>query len=365
MGFPYMITGSTLTVYISGQPISVHRNSVVFDQVVEELNKPEPDADAVIEMASVVNTIQTEIESLATTSAANYLPKGTIKVDRYGVTLDGDSFEGVLADRLMDILSTGLRVTPWVRFVENLLMNPADYARDEMLEWLEKSDLPVTEDGHFLAYKIVRDDYTDVYSGMFDNSIGTLVQLEGRQSVDPDRNRTCSYGLHFCSKSYLPSFGANHSGRRIVLVKVNPADVVSIPADYDHSKGRTWRYEVVDEIDYEEVLGKSWAPVVDQYDHDEVEDVFDLAVEEDDFDYDQVEDDVENESDVWDEAYAWAHEAAQQFGIVDLRRKASRAGLHSRLAWKVYSKEQLADYIAHKAADTAVNGYKATGAHWS
>jgi hypothetical protein len=34
-----------------------------------------------------------------------------------------------------------------------------------------------------------------------------------------------------------------------VIVKINPRDVVSIPTDYNDSKGRACRYEVVDEID--------------------------------------------------------------------------------------------------------------------
>jgi DNA-binding XRE family transcriptional regulator len=37
--------------------------------------------------------------------------------------------------------------------------------------------------------------------------------------------------------------------RRLMLLKVNPADVVSIPSDYNNTKGRCWKYEVIDEID--------------------------------------------------------------------------------------------------------------------
>jgi hypothetical protein len=66
-----------------------------------------------------------------------------------------------------------------------------------------------------------------------------------RNLVDDDQNRTCSTGLHFCSKDYLNHFG----GERIVILKINPRDVVSIPNDYNDSKGRCARYEIVDEID--------------------------------------------------------------------------------------------------------------------
>ena len=66
-----------------------------------------------------------------------------------------------------------------------------------------------------------------------------------RYNVDDNKDNTCSTGLHFCSKDYLNSFG----GERTVIVKINPRDVVSIPSDYNATKGRACRYEVVGEID--------------------------------------------------------------------------------------------------------------------
>jgi hypothetical protein len=76
-----------------------------------------------------------------------------------------------------------------------------------------------------------------------DNSPGKIVEME-RNAVDDNRDRTCSAGLHFCSQSYLTHFG----GEKIVIVKINPKDVVSIPSDYNDAKGRACRYEVVGEM---------------------------------------------------------------------------------------------------------------------
>jgi hypothetical protein len=47
--------------------------------------------------------------------------------------------------------------------------------------------------------------------------------------------------------SYLGHFG----GERTVIVKINPADVVSIPSDYNDAKGRACRYEVIGELNVE------------------------------------------------------------------------------------------------------------------
>jgi len=66
-----------------------------------------------------------------------------------------------------------------------------------------------------------------------------------RNSVDDNPNNTCSTGLHFCSLEYLKGFWGT-SGHTMII-KINPMDVVSIPVDYDNSKGRCCRYVVVDE----------------------------------------------------------------------------------------------------------------------
>jgi hypothetical protein len=144
---------------------------------------------------------------------------------------------------MITMLQEGFPIEPMVVFMENLMSNPSRQAVQELYGFLEKNNLPITPDGHFLAYKKVRDDYLDCHSGTMDNSVGRIVEME-RNEVDDNRNNTCSAGLHFCGHSYLAHFG----GARTVIVKINPRDVVSIPSDYNDAKGRACRYEVVGEV---------------------------------------------------------------------------------------------------------------------
>jgi len=88
----------------------------------------------------------------------------------------------------------------------------------------------------------------DIHSRSMNNSVGQVVTMP-RNKVDDVRANTCSEGLHFCSLEYLPHFGSLSRGDRTVIVKINPADVVSIPQDYNNAKGRTCRYQVVAEHD--------------------------------------------------------------------------------------------------------------------
>ncbi len=147
-----------------------------------------------------------------------------------------------LADRIPRMLDEGFDTAPMVAFLKNLFYNPAPHAIEELYEFLEKNALPITEDGCFLAYKKVREDYTDVHTGTFDNSIGKVIEMD-RDLCDPVRENHCSTGFHFCGLSYLTCFG----GEKVMIVKINPSDVTSIPNDYDYAKGRCCTYVVVDE----------------------------------------------------------------------------------------------------------------------
>jgi hypothetical protein len=142
----------------------------------------------------------------------------------------------------MQMRREGFNIEPLVAFLEQLMMNPSHRAVEELYGFLEAGNMPITEDGHFLAYKRVNANWTDVHSGTFDNSPGQICEMP-RNKVNDDKRQTCSTGLHFCSLDYLKAF----MGARIVILKINPADVVSIPTDYNQAKGRCCKYEVIGE----------------------------------------------------------------------------------------------------------------------
>lgn len=188
-----------------------------------------------------------KLESLVNIpKAISVASKGAVTVDGGEVRYNGKVVHSYLATRILDILAQGFDVTPWTRFMEKLYQNPSHRAVNELYQFLERGKLPLTPDGDFLAYKNVRADYKDIHSGTFDNRVGDKPRMN-RNEVDEDKDRTCSKGLHFCSKGYLPHFSAGVNGRTMI-VKVNPADVVSIPADHNAEKARGVGYEVVGEI---------------------------------------------------------------------------------------------------------------------
>ncbi len=169
---------------------------------------------------------------------------GTIRLDGDRVFAGDRELRGVIIDRILEFKRDGIDFKYLLNFLDRLQANPSKTAIDELYLFLESSatPLPITEDGFFLAYKKVKSNFKDIHSGKVDYTIGKVVEMP-RNQVDDVRDRTCSYGLHFCSLDYLKSFGG--SSDPIVIVKIDPGDVVSIPSDYKNTKGRTCKMEVV------------------------------------------------------------------------------------------------------------------------
>lgn len=190
-----------------------------------------------------------------TKSLTNYAD-GKLSIVNGTIFWDGREFHNALAKRLLQMYEEGFQIAPLVAFMENVMLNPSYRAVEELYGFLEKNSLPLTPDGHFLAYKkvkfvkaddaekgFVRGDMVDVYSGTMRNNVGDRPTM-ARNEVNDNANQTCSNGLHFASLEYLTQSGYGGDGP-LLIVKVNPKDVVSIPIDYNNQKGRACEYEVL------------------------------------------------------------------------------------------------------------------------
>lgn len=168
---------------------------------------------------------------------------------------EGEPLALPIVDRALSLLRDGYNIRPLLNFLRNILNNPSERARRELYQFMEVNDLPVTPDGHFIAYKMVNDDFTDIYTGTMDNSPGATPSMD-RALVDPDKDNTCSVGLHFAALHYVRngSYGDRERGHRLVALKINPRDVVAIPKDYNNSKGRACEYLILKELHWETSL---------------------------------------------------------------------------------------------------------------
>lgn len=258
--FPYIIQNNQITVVIDNQPHSITSGHLGYDKLKAALKSQAWD----------------EVRDLVCPRKiiANY-SHGTVKIDGDTLTWAGHPMHNSLATRMIAMYNEGFSIEPLIAFMDNLMQNPSKRAVEELYSFLECNSLPITEDGYFLAYKKVRSDYMDIYSGTVLNAppdvlrstnpvlpfttakgvtsalsaSGELVNSMPRNFVDDNKDNTCSEGLHFCSQGYLDHFGGSDS--RIVVLKINPRDVVSIPSDCNNSKGRCSLYTVIGEIKHE------------------------------------------------------------------------------------------------------------------
>jgi len=223
-------------VFDDGQVETIYPSNPNYDKIVTALNSKD--------WETVRNLADPTVEVKRAITAGGVADR--VRIEGGVVYYDDKPLHNHLTDRMLEMLSEGIDITPLALFLQNMMENSSYRAVKELYGFLEASNLPITEDGHFLAYKRVRSDWKDQWSGSMDNAIGVVVEMP-RNEVDEDSERTCSTGLHFCSREYLPHYGSRDGGR-VVIVKINPRDVVAIPADYNNAKGRTCRYEVINEI---------------------------------------------------------------------------------------------------------------------
>jgi hypothetical protein len=129
------------------------------------------------------------------------------------------------------------------KFWRNLKANPSFNSRKMLYKFLEHNGHPLTEDGCFIAYRGVTEDFKDLHTQTFNNAVGQVVEVS-RSEVDDNPNNTCSNGLHVACHDYAKGFGP-----KLIEVKVNPKDVVTVPVDYNGTKMRVCKFEVMAECE--------------------------------------------------------------------------------------------------------------------
>lgn len=255
MAVPFMFVDGNLTVVLNNKSYQVLPDHINYKMILEKL--PTATSDELLEIVDVEKAVAA-------------FSDGLIEIKNGQVTYEGEVVHGSISKRILEFMSKGLPFQPLVNFLNNIMENPSMQSQKELYDFLEHEHLPVTEDGHFLAYKAVRADFKDKYRGTFDNRVGQICQMQ-RAKVDDDRSRGCSDGLHAGALNYVAGYGSLESGDRIVIVKINPKDVVSVPSDCNCEKLRTCRYEVVGEYQGELLKPLYSSVFSDDYDDEEDE----------------------------------------------------------------------------------------------
>jgi hypothetical protein len=138
-------------------------------------------------------------------------------------------------------------------FMERLaaVIDDRGHSVQELLNFMQKADLPIADDGSIVAYKTLNywrgdepqkrteDVFVDKHSKTVVQKLGSRVSMP-MSKVDPSRRVECSTGLHIARRRYL----RHYFGDVLTLVKVAPEDVIAVPNN-DPDKMRAAAYHIV------------------------------------------------------------------------------------------------------------------------
>lgn len=229
MKINWIITDHNITINYDGQTHIVSKTDTLATRLIEAIKSGKLD-----EIPSLVSVAK-RVEKFS---------DGNFVVKDGQILINGTVAPRILGEKILKFSQEGLPYQPLLKFAENLQKNPSYRAVNELFSFLEKNNHPITENGNFIAYKKVRSDFKDIYTGTIDNSVGKIISMP-RNQVNEDPNQTCSAGLHVANWDYA----ANHYGNKetdiMLEVEVNPANVVCVPIDYNGGKLRTSEYKVL------------------------------------------------------------------------------------------------------------------------
>jgi hypothetical protein len=239
----HVLTGSVV-VSFDGKLFSINKDDGRYSSVVEAIRSG--NLDTIPELVDTVSFLETS----------------NLKLVNGLLWLDGESLPDAISDRVLAFQKEQLPIEHLVKFARKLRLNPSFNSRLQLFKFLEHNGHPITTEGNFIAYRGVTADFKDKHTGKWDNSIGSICEIE-RSKVDDNPNNTCSTGLHVACFDYAQGFG-----ERLIEVEVDPRDVVAVPTDYNGTKMRVCKFKVTnicDNIRTESLVDSSYERDTEDY----------------------------------------------------------------------------------------------------
>jgi hypothetical protein len=245
----YITNNTKIILFIKGKAISVEKTDKRYSKIVKVFDFPLDEQED--EVLKILEPLEVSIKTIH--------GQNGFEVVNDDIFYKGEKLPNTFSTKIKSIIRDGLPLDHFEKFWENLQQNPSANSINELIDFLSNKELPITDDGFFIAYKGVDTNYysikgninTKVLNGLVDsfgkiyNGVGEYISV-ARNQVDDDRNQNCSFGLHVGQLIYSQSFG-----EKTVVVKINPKDVVSVPTDSSFMKCRVCAYEVVSEYVHE------------------------------------------------------------------------------------------------------------------
>lgn len=219
------VENSSLTAFINNRPHHITASHQHFALILDKLTTGNYDG-----LEALVASPEARVNALVEAAGGDR----DLYIENGEAFYKGRPLNNELGRMLVSQLENDYSIPGFVKFASKVCQNPTLNSVDALYLFLRDAQMPICEDGDFLAYKKVAFDYKDLDCGVFSSEPGSVV--------------SGGVGHSFCSYSFLPSYQRLSNGSRVVIVKINPADVVSIPAHHSSDKGFTHRYESIAEL---------------------------------------------------------------------------------------------------------------------
>lgn len=233
MSIPFTYTNESITVVYNGKAHVVQRGQPQFINLRNAL---------LAERWEEVPSHLTVSKSLAAWAKGKFTVNETLEEFSY----EGTPLPKQINLRIISMAAGGKDPTPLFLFYERLQRNPSMRSVEQLYKFLQHTGIPFTTDGCLLAYKGVKNDYTDQHTGKVDNRPGVVNKM-ARNKISDDPRESCHFGFHVGALTYARTFS-----QRVIICKVDPEHVVCVPYDHSERKMRVCEYKVIG--NYGEIL---------------------------------------------------------------------------------------------------------------
>lgn len=277
--------GTTLSLIFSdGDTKSINSEHPNYSKILAEVTgNPDASEKEILEQLDLINSVGSRLRSLSE----------RVAVVGNTILFDGDPIQSEITGHIVRLIAEedehGWKAL--VNFLEKVQTNPEQHSRDSLFSWINGRNITITPEGDFIAYKGVQtgsNGYESINSGTatvngvvhkghIPNHEGAVIEMP-RSTVEHDTAVGCSTGLHAGTWKYAHDFARS----AVLVVRINPRDVVSVPTDCNAQKLRVSRYVVLNVIE-NEFSGTTYtsAQAEDEYWDDEDE------YYEEEYDYDE------------------------------------------------------------------------------
>ena len=240
----YLVTDDAITFMVGDKSVTLPKTHEKAAEILAMFQGPASEAQI---MAALETAVRKAVKFLG--GKLEFREEDGVEVAYY----KGLNVGPAVVRRIVEFQRAKLPAGPLVKFLDRLVLNPSRNSVQQLYGFLEHKGFAITPNGTFLGYKGIRKDgysvsagdKTQVTKGVVDaeghirNWIGDEIEMH-RAAVQDDPNVACHTGLHVGTHEYASGFGS-----QVVMVEVDPADVVSVPHDCSNQKLRCCHYRVV------------------------------------------------------------------------------------------------------------------------